>query len=1140
MKPSTRRIRRGLRDLAPAIYRERSPLTNLRILSLGVNIAPEEMPIPAQDMPDWRSILPGSRWGGQDQNAWFHGEARIPTGWRKRLGGAGYSAVLRLLLGESPEFGWPEGLLYVNGALLQGINQHHPDALLPDSFLAADSLTFDVRAWSGIAPHDQRLEYAEIALLSREIESLYHLLYAGIDLVDALEERDPLLEPLFAALDDAYNHLDLRRPQDSALDESATSALATLRQRLARLRRAYDPPQRPRVTAIGHGHLDVAWLWQTRHTREKAARTFGVATALMELYPEYYFLHTTPQVYHWLARDYPDLFARVRRRVAEGRFEAAGAMWLESDTNLVSGESLVRQILYGQRYMRETFGQEYDILWLPDTFGYSYALPQIMLKSGLRAFMTTKMSWSDTNRLPHDTFRWRGLDGSETLAHFVTTPWLSYNPRDTWVSDTDTYNGRLDVTATRKLWERYRGKEVNEDLLLIYGYGDGGAGPTRQLIESYRALTELPGMPELRLGRADEYFHSLRERVWGNPALPAWDGELYLEYHRGVYTTQGWLKRLHRRNEERLLLAESLDAQRWALATTSGAEAPDMRATLDDAWRALLLHEFHDILPGSSIAPVYEDARRDLTALAERLDAFIERAARDIARLAGVSDRAWLIHNPSPCATPGSTALITLPLGDAPAPELAAANNIRLASQEILTLNDERALLVEVPTRDGRDWELAYPAVNGGVSQGRESDAPTASRSEDGGAILENTEIRVTFDAQGNITSLFDHRHIGGRELLHPGAPANVFIAFDDRPDKFDAWDIDAGYDRKSYPVDSATITSIESGPLRATVRVTRTLLSSVITQDISIYRDNLRIDFATHIDWREHDLLLKVAFPLDLRVTEARSEIQYGSIVRPTHRNTSWDEARFETVAHRWVDLSETGYGVALLNDSKYGHDIHDTTIRLSLLRSPTFPDPSADQGAHDITYSLLPHRGAWPAGDVIEQGYALNRPTLMFPPAGKATNKAVGKTAGKAASSSAPPKPLFKANSVGIVIEAVKRSIDGEALIARVYEATGSRRLARISASLPLAEVIETDLLERPLREGDSPAYDLWRGSPAASHDEPVLDGERWRDSRGDDEQPEDVEEVAPMRTREARGWMFTLRPYEIRTFRVTLAQP
>ncbi len=406
------------------------------------------------------------------------------------------------------------------------------------------------------APGAHRLEHAELTLLDRDVEALYHLLLAGCDQVDALDANDPLLQPLLRALEDAWNQIDLRQPASSLLDGSATSALASLRMQLAELRAAFTPAERPGITAIGHGHLDVAWLWQTRHTREKAARTFSVATALMDLYPEYHFLHTTPQVFAWLAQDYPEVFARVRERVAEGRFEAAGAMWLESDTNLISGESLVRQITYGQRYLRETFGAEYDTLWLPDSFGYSYALPQIMLRAGLRAFMTTKMSWSETNRIPYDTFRWRGLDGSETLAHFVTTPWLPFNSD----FDTDTYNGRLDVPAIHKLWERYRSKALNHDLLLIYGHGDGGAGPTRQHIESYRALRELPGVPDVRLGRADDYFHALRERVWGNPSLPTWDGELYLEYHRGVYTTQAWLKRLHRRIEERLLLAESLDA----------------------------------------------------------------------------------------------------------------------------------------------------------------------------------------------------------------------------------------------------------------------------------------------------------------------------------------------------------------------------------------------------------------------------------------------------------------------------------------------------------------------------------------------------------------------------------------------------
>lgn len=1108
MKPSTVRIRRGLQDLATAMYRQREPLHDLRVLPLGAEVPPQEAPIPDAATTGWRDIAPGESWGGRDETIWLHGVADIPPQWRAAQRTGDYAVALRLLLGVSADFGWPEGLLYVNRRLLQGINQHHPDVLLPSELAQEETITCDVRAWSGMRARQHRLEYAEIALLNREMEALYHLLLAGCDQLDTLDDANALIYPLAQALDSAWDQLDLRLPADPALDASAHTALAELRSRLAKLRAQHDPAERARVVAIGHGHLDVAWLWQTRHTREKAARTFSIATALMDLYPEYYFLHSTPQVFDWLAQDYPEVFARAKQRVAEGRFEAAGALWLESDTNLVSGESLVRQILYGQRYLRATFGAEYDTLWLPDTFGYSYALPQIMLRAGLRAFMTTKMSWSDTNRIPNDTFRWRGLDGSETLAHFVTTPWLPINPE----FDTDTYNARLDAPSIHALWRRYRDKTRNHDLLLIYGHGDGGAGPTRQHIESYRALRELPGLPEVRLGRADEYFHALRERVWSQPDLPRWDGELYLEYHRGVYTTQAWLKRLHRRNEERLLLAESLDAARWALARMSGADTLDERATLDDAWRTLLLHEFHDILPGSSIGPVYADARDAMTELATRLDTFIARAQRDLAAQSGAAG-SWLIHNPSPLATPGGASLAALPLErgeDAPTLVNPGARTLVLPMQVVTAANGARSALYQTPPIAGRGW-LALRAGAPERPHPRppyDPERPSATGTEDGGAILENALYRLTINAAGEITSLIDKRIEGGREVIQAGQVGNRFIAFEDRPRNFDAWDIDAYYTRKPYPVDTAQVTVTEGGPLRASVRVKRTFLNSVIEQDISLYRGLARIDFATRAEWREHHILLKVAFPLDVRVTQARSEIQYGSISRPTHTNTSWDQARFETVAHRWVDLSEGDYGVALLNDGRYGHDIHENVVRLSVLRSPTSPDPDADQGAHEVTFSLLPHLGAWPAGDVVAHGYALNHPLRLIRPLRDERDAEPQ----PALAANAPPT-LFAVEGSGVVIEAVKRAAEGDELVVRLYESTGSRVAAQITCANPIASVVETDLLERPLAEGVSPAFDLWYASAVASHDAPEL-GEA--------------------------GWRCQFRPFEIRTFRVTLRLP
>jgi len=1102
MKPSTQRIRRGLEDLGAAMYREHFALSDLRILPLGPGMPPGDAPVPTADAPGWRAISPGDQWGGRDEYAWLHGEATLPARWIE-MDATGYSVALRFLLGTSTDFGWPEGLLYVDGRLLQGINQHHKDVLLPPSAIHGETLRFDVRAWSGMHTYTRRFEYAELTLLHRDTEALYHLLLAGCDLIDALDASDRLLHPLAQALDSAYDEVDLRQPESDDFTASATAALAALRARLTALRASYSTAERPSVVAIGHGHLDVAWLWQTRHTREKAARTFSIATALMELYPEYHFLHTTPQVFAWLERDYPELFARVKSRVAEGRFEAGGAMWVEADTNIVSGESLVRQIAYGQSYLRETFGKEYDTLWLPDTFGYSWALPQIMLRAGLRAFMTTKMSWSDTNRIPHDTFRWRGLDGSETLAHFVTTPALPVNSG----FDTDTYNARLDVPSVRKLWEHYQTKAHNHDLLLVYGHGDGGAGPTRQHIESFRALRELPGMPEPRLGRADAYFHALRERVWDQPDLPAWDGELYLEFHRGVYTTQSWLKRLHRRLEERLLLAESLDATRWASAIEGAA--PDERATLDDAWRTLLMHEFHDILPGSSIGAVYADARLTLATLVERLDSMIAQAERDIAARSSAAN-GWLLHNPSPCATPRPVAAALIPLReDESAPSLTPGDRVGrrpLLTQEVTDVAGQRFALVETPPIAGRGWlALRSIAPEKAHSQAPDPMRPHAATTTDGGVILENGFYRCTLDSRGEITSLVDKRVGEGRELICAGEAGNHFVAFDDRPRRFggwefDAWDLDADYQRKAYPLEAAELTITERGPVRATVRVTRQYQSSVIAQDISLYHGLPRIDFATRVDWRERHLLLKVAFPLDLRTTQARSEIQYGSISRPTHRNTSWDEARFETVAHRWVDLSESDYGVAVLNDGRYGHDIHESVVRLTLLRSPTSPDPDADQGEHEVTYSLLPHIGAWPAGDVVAHGYALNRPIRALRPSQAAAGT----------ESTPAPQPLVRVDDAAVVVEAVKRAAEGDNLIVRVYESTGSRAECVIHCALPIETVVEADLLERPLTAEASPAFDMWQASRVASHDAPVI---------------------------QADGWSCHLRPFEIRTFRVTL---
>jgi alpha-mannosidase len=1116
------RLRRALVELAPQIYAETRSLHDLRMLDVGSNSDPREMPIPPQ-RGDWVSVHVGSRWGGHDRNAWFHGVVETPAQWIDQLDGHERAVVLRLLLGLGSEFGWPEGLLYVNGRLQQGINRHHVDILLRPDDVRSGAMTFDVRAWSGMLPQDHRIETAEIALLDRPMERFYYLLNAGSDLVEALDEGDPLCDALAAALDDAYDQVNL---SPESLYSSVRRAVIQLDADLRALSARYQPANRPVVTAVGHGHLDVAWLWQTRHTREKAARTFSIATALMDAYPEYVFLHTTPQIFAWLKEDYPTLYERVRLRIDEGRFEAAGAMWVESDCNLVSGESLVRQILYGQRFLREEFRRDYDALWLPDAFGYSAALPQIMLRAGIPVFMTTKLSWSETNRIPADTFHWRGIDGSTVLAHFITTPTLG---APALFAKMDTYNGSLAVQAVRGVWQRYRQKAFNHETLLAFGHGDGGAGPTRQHLEQARAVQQLPGMPELRLGRADEYFARLRATVAQSPDVPSWDGDLYLEYHRGTYTTQTWLKRMHRQLEGALLLAEWLDAWNWALYPDG---ASDSRGALDAAWQTLLMHEFHDILPGSSIATVYWDARQALTELGERLGGFTAAALRGIIRgstaaaTGDMSRHAVMTLNPSPLAR--MELLASPDPGGGLAPYVAGK---RLPTQPA-TADDLSTLLVELPRLAGRsllaiNWtsESSASSASSALSASAEtrripSDAPgqdVEAGEDDEGVWLKNAAFTLRLNAAGEIVSLRERRVAGERELIPVGARANVLTAYEDLPRDFDAWDIDAYYVRKPYPLETLTVRLVERGPLRAVVRVERRFRSSTIMQRILLYRTNPRIDFETHIDWHEQHVLLKASFAVNVHAAHATCETQYGAIERPIGQNTSWDQARFELPAHRWIDLSEGDYGVSLLNDGRYGHDIHEGHLGLTLLRSPTFPDPQADQGTHDVTYSLYPHLGDWRAGGTVAAAYALNRPLVTLSaaeagPRGNARSTARSKGAAGLDGPRPTTAPLFAVAADQAVIEAIKRSQDGQALIVRLYEACGSRVRVQVRSAVQLTDVVECDLLERPLSRESSPAYALWEASAAASHDAPEV---------------------------ETGGWSCALGPFEVRTFRVTPAR-
>jgi alpha-mannosidase len=974
---------------------------------------------PQGDGEGWLELSEDARWGRRAGCVWLRASFELPEGWR--------DATLELSLLYPPiedddTFRRIEANLYLDGALYAGIDHYHRGVLLPRDLapgpheLAILVYTREPLRWEGI----------ELSLRDQAIWRLATRMRALFAALPTLSAHSQARHALLAALNRAYNRLDLRAGWESeALAASAGEALAALEQDL----RALPAGARPQVVASGHAHMDVAWLWPLWRTRQKIAHTVATALRLMERDPAYHFSMSQPQTYAFLKQDYPELYAQLKRRVAEGRFEPVGTMWVEPDCNLPSGESLIRQIMHGRAFFLEEFGVETHVCWLPDVFGYSAAMPQILRGCGIGIFLTTKLSWNQTNRFPHDTFRWRGIDGSEVLAHLIGAP----TPGSTTHM---TYNGNMQAEQVAGLWRSYRQQGLNGELLYLFGVGDGGGGPTETMLEAAHALAEVPEFPQPRLGRANEYLAELYARVYEHPELPAWVGELYLEYHRGTYTSQGYVKRANRRAE--LLYREA----EWLASWASLLGAPARQQELDTGWKLILLNQFHDILPGSSIAEVYRDARAhydEILALGERV---VDESLATLVDALDLGQASLVALNSLPWDRQ-DIALLELPEG-APLPALIDGDSEPLLAQEVRGEQGGRALLLDgvgVPAYGYRAYDVVGQAAR--LSSG-------ALRASAG--RLESPLYLLELDERGEIARLYDKRF--EREVLLAGATGNALVAFEDRPLRFDAWDIDPFYAEKAYPLDEpAQIRVLEEGPVRASLEVTRRYGRSTIVQRISLYRSLARIEFATTIEWHERQTLLKTAFPLALNATSASYEIQFGAVERPTHRNTSWDAARFETCAHRWADISEGGYGVALLNDGKYGHDALGSMLRLTLLKSGIMPDPTADEGLHRFCYALLPHAGDWRQGQVVRRAYELNAPL-----------RARAREAGRG---TLPPSGSFLGcDAEHVVVETVKVAQDGDGLIVRLYEAHNRRGPLTLSFAGPIASAEETDMLERPLR--------------------------------------------------------------------------
>jgi alpha-mannosidase len=1022
------KIAKLLVDVKASIYRESHDVPQFKYV--------EADPPGAQgidfDDSGWADFHVLDYWGGYDKIAWFRTTVPIPAHLMDK------KLSLRFLVGAGNNWASAaETMLYINGDPLQALDVWHEEAWLPEA-IQGGSVYVALRAWSGVlnVPDRRRFTVAQLNWIDEGTEAYYFLAVNLLKSVKVLNETEWRRVKILEALNESVHRINFTQVRSDEYYATIQDAYEYLQKALTDLHQIENPDYKPHVTAVGHSHIDLAWLWRWKHTREKAGRTFATVLHLMRQYPEYRFMHSSPALYQAVSQDYPEIFEQIKAKIASGEWEITGGMWVESDTNMPNGESLIRQILYGKRYMRETFGQETTVLWLPDVFGYNWALPQIIVKSGLKAFVTTKISWSQFNRFPHNTFYWRGIDGTEVLTHFITAPEVGAVKRYT-------YNGTFEPSEVHGLWEQYRDKRINDQLLLAFGWGDGGGGPTRDMLESARVLKNLPGFPAVEIGKVEPFIASLNERVQGKD-VPVWDGELYLEYHRGTYTSQAANKRANRKSEILYHNAEVLSALADVLLGEN--QYPDLR----EGWELILLNQFHDILPGSSIHPVYEDSAKDYERIAEIGTAALDAAVRRINENVETETDSLIVFN---TLSEYRKSMVKVPY------------TTELAGKVFTTpeTEDSKPLLSQVVEEDGQPMLLLYtgytiPALGYQVFQASASaeSPPVENSILVSPDALENEYYRLELNPNGHLTSIYDKDT--QREVLAAGARGNVLQAFEDRPMDFNAWDIDLYYQEKMQEVtDLVEAVVEETGPVRGTLRLTWRFYASTITQRISIYAHTSRIDFRTEIDWHEQQVLLKAAFPVNIRATQATYDIQFGSIQRPTHWNTSWDYARFEVPMQKWMDLSEGNYGVAVLNDCKYGGDVKDNVMRLTLLKSAIDPDPLADKTYHVFTYSLYPHSGSLAQSGVISEAYRLNYPligaTIPAEQSGELSDHHALAT-------------VFPHGR--LILETVKQAEDGDGWIVRVYETFHDRlKTGKISFSKPVRRAIECNLVE----EGEQP---------------------------------------------------------------------
>ncbi|QCB98699.1 alpha-mannosidase [Arthrobacter sp. PAMC25564] len=970
------RLDRFVRErIVPAVYPR-----SVRLTLDSWDVPGEPVPVTEALRQEFTPQEHGAAWGPPWSTKWLRLQGDVPDSWGTAPGTAVEILVDLGFSADLPGFQCEGTAWRPDGTVVKAIsprNQHVPLKLLGggksvDFYVEAaanpdlsQGWTFAAtpygdKATSGSEPK-YRLGQIVIAELNRTVWELQQDIWTLSGLMHELPMDLPRRHEILRALE---RMLDILDPED--VPGTAAAGREALAAVLARP--AYASAHQ--LLATGHAHIDSAWLWPVRETIRKCARTFSNVVALMDEHPGFVFSCSSAQQFAWIKESYPELFGRIREKVKTGQFVPVGGMWVEADSNMPGGEAMARQFLEGKSFFLAEFGIDCQEAWLPDTFGYSAALPQIVKAAGSQWFLTQKISWNQVNRMPHHTFNWEGIDGTRLFTHFP--------PVDSYSSE---LSGRELAHAERNYRDHGRGTIS----LLPFGYGDGGGGPTREMLAAARRTADLEGSPRVQTGTAGTFF-ARAQAEYESP--PVWAGELYLELHRGTYTSQARTKLGNRRSEH--LLRE---AELWCATAAVRAGYSYPAAELKRLWRLVLLQQFHDILPGSAIAWVHQDAERNYAAVGTALESIIADAA---AAGLGAGERDFLL-NAAPHERQG-------------VPALAAAE----------------------PDRRGD---------------------PVSVTESQGGYVLDNGIIRAVVDANGLLASLRDYA--SGREAIAPGHSGNLLELHRDTPNEWDAWDIDAFYRRNVVQLTEARSVTLERGHRAdgpAVVVVERMAGSSAVTQRILLEPGAPSLSICTAVDWQESQKLLKLGFALDVRADRSASETQFGHVFRPTHVNTSWEAAKFEICAHRWIHVAEPGYGVAVSNASSYGHDVTrnireadggtTTTVRVSLLRASRFPDPRADRGRHELTVTIRP--GASIA-DAVEEGYRTNL-------APRVVKGAKGL------------QPLFTVSNTALVIEAVKLAEDGSGdVIVRVYESLGERSVGQVKANFDVTRVQTVDLLER-----------------------------------------------------------------------------